>query len=211
MTKPTLYYIYDPMCSWCWGYRPTWLRLQDKLENRVEIKSMVGGLAEDSNSPMPEKMQTFLQQTWHKISAELGTTFNFDFWSLCQPKRSTYPSCRAIIFARKYHKEHAMCLAIQQAYYLHAQNPSEISTLTQIAAAIGLDVDLFAQQINSNTLKQQLADEITMARNMPIQGFPSLVLAVNDELFSIPIDYKDCATSYDKVLDILTNQLKGES
>ena len=22
--KATLYYVYDPMCSWCWGYKPTW-------------------------------------------------------------------------------------------------------------------------------------------------------------------------------------------
>ncbi|MFT6977114.1 MAG: putative protein-disulfide isomerase, partial [Shewanella psychromarinicola] len=24
MPNTTLYYVHDPMCSWCWGYRPTW-------------------------------------------------------------------------------------------------------------------------------------------------------------------------------------------
>jgi putative protein-disulfide isomerase len=202
--KPILYYIYDPMCSWCWGYRPTWFLLQKKLELVVKINTMVGGLAEDSNVLMPKDMQSFLQNTWHKISTELGTEFNFDFWSTCQPKRSTYPSCRAVIIARKFQKEQDMCLAIQEAYYLHAQNPSEVATLTKIAASIGLDADLFAQQINSDELHQQLLDEISTVRSMPIQGFPSLVLEVDGKLFPIRIDYNNWQTSYDIILDTLS-------
>lgn len=199
----TLYYIYDPMCSWCWGYSPTWLLLQKKLESLVQINTLVGGLAEDSNVPMPEDMQNFLQQTWHKISAELGTQFNFDFWSQCQPKRSTYPSCRAVLIARQYQKEQAMCLAIQEAYYLHAQNPSEVSTLINIAASIGLDSDLFAREINSEKLKQQLVSEITKVRTMPVQGFPSLVLSVGGELFPVRVDYKNWQANFDIILAIL--------
>ena len=203
MTKPILYYIYDPMCSWCWGYRPTWTSLQKKLESVVEIQPMVGGLAEDTDAPMPEKMQHFLQQTWHKISEELGTEFNFDFWSQCKPKRSTYPSCRAIIIARQFQKEQAMCLAIQEAYYLHAKNPSDIDTLARVAASIGIDQDLFVQQINSDKIIKVLNDEITSVRTMPMQGFPSLVLSVDGELVPIRIDYKNWQTSYDIILTVL--------
>lgn len=188
------------MCSWCWGYRPTWLLLQKKLESIVQINTRVGGLAEDSNVTMPKDMQGFLQQTWRKISAELGTQFNFDFWSQCQPKRSTYPSCRAVIIARKYQKEQAMCFAIQEAYYLQAKNPSEVNTLTEIADSIGLDADLFAQQITSDELNQQLDNEIKEVRSMPIQGFPSLVLAIDEELFPIRLDYKNWQTSYEMIL-----------
>lgn len=205
MTKPILYYVYDPMCSWCWGYRPTWLMLQEKLAPFVEIKTLVGGLAEDSDIIMPEQMQNFLQQTWHKISKELGTQFNFDFWSKCQPKRSTYPSCRAVLLARQNQKEQAMCLAIQEAYYLRAQNPSDVETLITLASSIGLDSDLFAQQINSVELKQKLVDEITSVRAMGVQGFPSLVLKVGGELLPIRVDYKNWQTSYDLILKALAN------
>ena len=204
--SPILYYVYDPMCSWCWGYRPTWTSLKNKLEPVVQVKMLVGGLAEDSDVPMATEMQSFLQQTWHKISAELGTQFNFDFWSKCQPKRSTYPACRAVMIARNYQQESAMCLAIQEAYYLHAQNPSEESTLIKLAESIGLNGSLFAQQINSDEINQQLSEEIKIVRSLPIQGFPSLVLAVNGELFPIRLDYKNWQTSYDKIVDILGNK-----
>jgi putative protein-disulfide isomerase len=201
--KAILYYVYDPMCSWCWGYRPTWLTLQKNLEPIVEVNTLLGGLAEDSDAPMPEQMQNFLQQTWHKISVELGTQFNFDFWSQCQPKRSTYPSCRAAIIARHYQKESAMCLAIQEAYYLHVQNPSEIATLKNIAISIGLDGDLFDQQITSDKVNKELVSEIIKVRSMPVQGFPSLVLSVAGALLPIRVDYKNWRTSYDIILKAL--------
>ena len=42
-----LYYVHDPMCSWCWGFRPTWLALQDQLPEGVRVQRLLGGLAPD--------------------------------------------------------------------------------------------------------------------------------------------------------------------
>lgn len=58
--QPILYYVYDPMCSWCWGYAPTWHKLKAALEGSgVMVKYQLGGLAADSNEPMPLEMQDF--------------------------------------------------------------------------------------------------------------------------------------------------------
>lgn len=207
MIKPTLMYIYDPMCSWCWGYRSTWQVLQEKLSSVVEVKYLVGGLAPDSEDPMPEKMQQFLQQTWHNIAEQLGCEFNFDFWTLCQPRRSTYPACRAVIAARDYGLEQAMYLAIQQGYYLQAKNPSNNSTLIAIAASIGLDANTqssskltFEQALKSEKVNQQLLTEIALVRELPSNGFPSLVLAINNQYIPIELDYKRWQTSYDCIM-----------
>ena len=86
--KTKLFYVYDPMCSWCWGYAPTWQRLKSELASHVEVVYALGGLAPDSDDAMPQAMQKFLQQTWQKISQQLGTEFNFDFWQQCQPRFS---------------------------------------------------------------------------------------------------------------------------
>ena len=201
MIKPTLMYIYDPMCSWCWGYRTTWQVLQEKLSSKVEIKYLVGGLATDSDEPMPETMQHFLQQTWHNIAEQLGCEFNFDFWRKCQPRRSTYPACRAVIAAREHGLEQAMYLAIQQGYYLQAKNPSDNSTLTVIASSIGLDANAFGQALKSEKVNQQLLTEIAYVRQLPINGFPSLVLAINNQFIAIELDYKRWKTSYDSIME----------
>lgn len=197
--KATLVYIYDPMCSWCWGYAPIWLKLKNSLPPHVDIMYGLGGLAPDSNEPMPAEMQKFLQQTWKNIAQQLGTQFNFDFWQQCQPRRSTYPACRAMIIARASGKEQEMLSAIQQAYYLQAKNPSDIDTLQTLAISIGLDGDDFLQQINSQCIDGMLKAEITKMRQLPINGFPSLVLIKDNHFIPIPVDYKNWRNTFELI------------
>lgn len=202
MRKTILYYVYDPMCSWCWGYQPTWAKLQHQLacfNGTLSVELKVGGLAPDCDAPMPAEMQQFLQQTWHKIHQQLGTQFNHDFWSQCQPRRSTYPSCRAALVARSSGLEAQMITAIQQAYYLQAKNPSDIEVLSALAVSIGMDKNYFEQQMQSEEVEQQLIAEITQARLLPIQGFPSLVLLHNQQFYPIKLDYQHCETSLEQI------------
>ena len=190
--KTILYYVHDPMCSWCWGFRPTWLKVQKALPENVSVVSLLGGLAADTSQPMPDEMQQKISAIWRTIQQQIpATTFNFDFWIQNTPKRSTYPACRAIIAARQQNPslEQAMILAIQQAYYLKAMNPSESKILVQLADKLGLDTDLFARDLVSEQTQQILLDEIHMAKSLGVQGFPSLVLANKGDYSMTNIDY----------------------
>ncbi|WP_372863796.1 DsbA family protein [Pseudoalteromonas sp.] len=191
MSVNKLIYVHDPMCSWCWGYKPTWQKLEAALVNILPIEYRVGGLAADSDQPMSADMQLQLQGIWQNISNQLGTEFNFNFWRECQPRRSTYPSCRAALIARGFNKEPQMIAAIQQAYYLQAQNPSDEDVLIKLSEKIGLDASLFAQHLHSNELKRRFDDELNYVRSLPIQGFPSLVLIKNNRAYPIAINYTD--------------------
>jgi putative protein-disulfide isomerase len=148
---------------------------------------------------MPQDMQVFLQQTWQRISVQLGTQFNFDFWTECQPKRATYPACRAILLARDAGLEAEFYLAVQQAYYLEAKNPSDDTTLVDIASKLAMDREAFAKALNSDLTKSRLQQEISQTRRLPIQGFPSLVLALNGDLILIELDYKNAPTSFNQI------------
>ena len=93
-----------------------------------------------------------------------------------------------------------MYLAIQQGYYLQAKNPSDNSTLTVMASSIGLDANAFEQALKSEKVNQQLLTEIAYVRQLPINGFPSLVLAINNQFIAIELDYKRWQTSYDSIM-----------
>ena len=194
MNSTTLHYIHDPMCSWCWGFHNTWQQVQLQLKDQLSIQYVLGGLAPDSGEIMSDDMRHYIQKNWQKIEKTIpGTQFNYDFWKNCSPKRSTYPACRAVIAAKNQAEkfEKIMINTIQQAYYLQAQNPSETSTLINLAASIGLDKQQFTQDLNSNTTQLQLEQDITLAKSLSASGFPSLVLAKNGINQSIQIDYNN--------------------
>ena len=207
MEKPVLYHVYDPMCSWCWGYRDTWLKLSEALSSvDIEIRYQLGGLAPDSDVPMPIEMQQTLQGIWRNINAKLGTQFNFDFWTTCQPQRSTYPACRACLIARSENKEKEMLFAIQQGYYLQAQNPSLIDTLGNLAAEIGFDKKWFEQQLEDDLINQQFMQELNQTHQLPVQGFPSLVLSIKGQKEPIRIDYLDWQKTFDQITNLIVSK-----
>jgi len=199
-----LIYVHDPMCSWCYGFSKTYRQLIENLPDDIEVIRLLGGLAPDTEEIMPESTRQMVQQNWVRISQVIpGVEFNYDFWTKCQPRRATYPACRAVIAAREQGDEYdvAMTHKIQQAYYQQARNPSENETLTDLAGETGLDQDRFAEQLMDESTQQQLLDEIATARSIGISGFPSLVLQKDDRLESVLVNYNDVDAMLRQILD----------
>jgi putative protein-disulfide isomerase len=202
----TLYYIHDPMCSWCWGFSASLRTLEEALPANIQMTRVLGGLAEDSEAAMPEAMKQGLMQTWKQIETAIpGTQFNHNFWTNNKPRRSTWPSCRAVIAAREQGSalEALMIHAIQDAYYLQAKNPSDTDVLTDIARQIGCDAHLFAEQIHSEKTRNDLISEMRFSRELGAQGFPSLRLKTSqDQLFEVPVNYNNPSVMLEQIEQI---------
>jgi putative protein-disulfide isomerase len=197
------------MCSWCWAFKAVYTEIRHALADKVMLIELLGGLAPDTDLPMPVDMQQYLQQTWRTIQQRVpATRFNFDFWTKCKPLRSTYPACRAVIAAR-YQGEHyadLMTQRIQTAYYTEARNPSEHEVLVQLATEIDLDASLFRDAITAQATQQQLLDEIAQCRGFNIGSFPSLLLDVGGSHWRIPVDYNDAKPVLDMIAQMLVSQ-----
>jgi len=203
----TLYYVHDPMCSWCWGFSRVWQQTQRDLPDQIRVIRLLGGLAPDTDAPMSRHMQENLAATWRHIAAHIpGVEFNFDFWTRCAPRRSTYPACRAVIAARRQGDEYdsAMTRAIQHAYYLQARNPSDETTLIALAGELGLDTGAFRLVLRATETHAELLQEIALARRMGADSFPSLVLKVAGEFSHIPIDYNSSQAMLDYIAGLLS-------
>ncbi|MEO1917380.1 MAG: DsbA family protein [Candidatus Thioglobus sp.] len=194
MNSTTLFYIHDPMCSWCWGFSHTWNKVKNSLPSEINVQYILGGLAPDSSEVMPNEMREYIQMNWHKIEQKIpGVSFNYTFWDSCTPKRSTYPACRAVIAVKNQNSEleQTMVKLIQQAYYLDAKNPSEDDVLISLAKTLDLDIKQFTQDLNSEPTQQLLSNDIALMQSMGVSSFPSLVLQTTNGIKSITIDYNN--------------------
>lgn len=174
-----LLYIADPMCSWCYGFAGELAKLEFAFGGRLELRYVMGGLAPDTDEPMPEATRQMVQQAWRDVAARTGAEFNHEFWARCAPRRSTYPACRAVIAAGLQRDEArpAMFAALQRAYYREAKNPSEVATLIDVAGSLdpALDLEQFGRDLGSGAVEEALRAEIAEARRCAVTGFPSLV------------------------------------
>lgn len=201
----TLYYVHDPMCSWCYAFKPTLAELRKKLNSNIKIINVVGGLAKHSNEVMPKDVQEKIENIWYEIKRVVGTKFNHDFWKKCIPRRSTYLACQATILARYENKEDEMIEAIQNAYYLNAQNPSDASTLIMLAKQIGMDEKKFEEDLKSDKIEEDLQYELNFRRSLNVKNFPSLILKYKKELYPINIKYNDYKSMLEQINDMVEN------
>ncbi len=202
----TLHYVLDPMCSWCWAFRPHWRRVVAWLPEGVAVRYVMGGLAPDSDQPMSPAMQRHLQSVWRLIAERTGAQFNFEFWTRCQPRRSTYPACRAVVAAalQRDSAEAAMIEAIQDAYYMQARNPSDRDTLLELAAEIGLDPEHFARDLDADAVAERLQADFATRDRFGVQGFPSLILAPNGATgYAVAWGYSEAPDVIDRLTRVL--------
>ena len=203
---PILYYVHDPMCSWCWGFEAMRLQLFDRLPQDLHIIRLLGGLAADTQQPMADEMRAYIQYAWREIEQKIPAKhFNFDFWSLCQPRRATWPACRAVIAARRQGNQYdeKMTTAIQTAYYRQARNPSDDDTLIELAGELGLNATDFTAALNSGEVQRELLSEIELTSQLAARSFPSLLLKMENSACTIPINY----TQSDTMLQLITRIL----
>ncbi len=194
------------MCSWCYAFKPVLEQLRPQLPEELEFISLLGGLASDTDSPMPAEMRQQLHATWQRIEQKVpGIQFNFDFWNDWQqtyPRRATYPACRAVIAAHSFdqkndknydnndHKyETLMINAIQKAYYQQALNPSDNSVLIKLAGSIGLNEQLFHSELQAEQTQHELEKQIAQCRQMNVHSYPSLILKIDQSFWPVSINY----------------------
>ena len=191
------------MCSWCWAFRLSLNTLIEELPKEINIIRLLGGLAPDSDLPMPENTREYVLQNWRAIEKQVPETkFNYDFWEKCKPRRSTYPACRAVIAARKQKDvfDTAMTLAIQEAYYLEARNPSDYETLINLAEEIGADKNKFSKDVRSTETDKILEEEIKQSKSLDLKSLPSLLFIDGERKIRIEPDYLDAQVMLDQIV-----------
>ncbi|MCA1791705.1 MAG: DsbA family protein [Thioalkalivibrio sp.] len=173
---------------------PVLEQLRRRLPETVEFQRLLGGLAPDTDEPMPEDLREMVQGSWRRILQHVpGTELNFAFWTHCVPRRATYAACRAVIAARQQGAafEAPMNTAIQRAYYTQARNPSDAQTLIELADEVGLDTAAFRKALGSEAVNRELEEEIRQAREMDVESFPALVYQDQNGIRPILVDYTD--------------------
>ena len=201
----TLYHVHDPMCSWCYAFKPTLDELRKNLDSNIKIQQVVGGLAKHSDEIMPKDMQEKIENIWYEIEENTGAKFNHDFWKKCAPRRSTYLACQATMLARYENKENEMIEAIQEAYYQKAMNPSDATTLISLAKQIGMDEKKFEEDLKSQKIEDDLQNELNFRRSLHVKTFPSLILEYKKELYPINIKYNDYKSMLDQINNMVEN------
>ena len=186
---PTLIYIADPMCSWCYGFGPELSALLESLPG-LQIEVVVGGLRAFNTIVMNDAMRDDLMIHWEKVHELSGLNMLDNAINQTDFIYDTEPACRAVVTARTLSADAALPVfhAIQQAFYAEGRDITRGDILAEVACAalkearIEQTPDNFLTLWSSAQMRQATLDDFNLVKNWKIDGFPMLILDRNGQL-----------------------------
>lgn len=193
---PTLLYIADPMCSWCYGFGPELAALLDGLPG-LKLEIVVGGLRAYNTEIMHDAMKTELMHHWKKVHDISGLPF-LDT-AIEQPGfvYDTEPACRAVVAVRTLSPVAALpaFAAIQHAFYGEGRDVTRGKTLAELCCPVlretgtAITAEAFLSLWSSEKIVLATQSDFVQCKNWKIDGFPALVLERNGQLDMVTAGY----------------------
>lgn len=186
IVKPTLIYVGDPMCSWCYGLAPHLDKVLEEYTNRIDFHIIMGGLR-PYNKQVIADMKSFLESHWRKVEAASGQSFNTDILSDTTITYDTEPPCRAVVIVRNMDAKQAYLFykKVQRAFYFENKNLHIGESYHSILEDLALDIEEFSRHFQSDHYKSLVREDFVAAAEMGIRGYPTLILQKADRLHMI--------------------------
>jgi putative protein-disulfide isomerase len=175
--QPTIIYIGDPMCSWCYGFAPELSKTIDHFDNKANLRLVMGGLR-PYNDEHIDTMKDFLTDHWKHVHEASGQYFDYGILDDPDFIYDTEPPSRAVLVVRHMKPEVEMNFFkdVQEMFYAKNQHTDRAENYYPLLDKYELDRAVFVKSFNSDEMKSLIKQDFSSASEMNIRGFPSMVL-----------------------------------
>ncbi len=172
-----LWYVADPMCSWCWGFAPVIEAIRKDYCNSLKVELVLGGLRPGTKQPIASTQRKEILHHWKAVKSATGQTFCFDG---AMPEGFIYdtePACRGVVALSLINTEIVFPFfkLIQSSFYVEQKDVTKPEILVQLAAEKGIDSELFLRVFESDEAKKQTSIHFEKVHNWGVHGFPTVI------------------------------------
>lgn len=174
-----LLYFVDPMCSWCWGFAPSVLRLADRFQVEAPLSVILGGLWPGNEKPLDQATKDTISKHWRDVAEASGQPFDHTFFSRPHFVYDTEPACRAVVTARSFQAARAlpMVMRLHEAFYAENQDITDPNVLAALGAeVVNVEAEVFRESFESETVQDETDGDFQLARELGVKGFPTLIV-----------------------------------
>ncbi|MEL6442647.1 MAG: DsbA family protein [Bacteroidota bacterium] len=200
MSRPTLLYVYDALCGWCYGFGPVMQRVAETYADTFDFEVLSGGMVRgDRIGPIGE-VAGYISHAYKQVEERSGVTFGDAFLNGTMAEGTalftSIPPSRALTAFKATQpadadgtEQVAFAHALQRAVYYDGLPPAEPSTYAQVATDFGLDGDDFAAKLDDPEVAAQTEAEFALASRLGVQGFPNVFVTTGGQLFRVAPGY----------------------
>lgn len=182
----TLVYVYDPLCGWCYGFKPVMRKLAERFKDQLRIRVVPGGLSIDENAQPISEGHGYISDSLELIKIKTGAAFGKPFVKLVEEGNYIYdslPGCKAQNTINQLAPDQSLAYAeaLQSAFFMEGKNLNHPETFLTILANFPVDPSEFEAVYTSDEIEKITRDQFTWVRNNSAEAFPSLLLEIGSE------------------------------
>ena len=177
MNEKILWYIADPMCSWCWGFAPIIKEIRLNYSKDLKIELVMGGLR-SGKLAMASGQRAEILNHWKAVNERTAQPFSFEG---AMPEGFIYdtePSCRGVVAMSLINPSLVFSLleSMQFSFYVEQKDVTNPKILAQLADKIGVDMDLYLQVFESEEAKNEVSIHFEKVRQWGVNSFPTVAV-----------------------------------
>ena len=178
MTAPTLHYVHDPLCGWCYAVTPM---IDAVVQAGFDVVLHGGGLWDPATALAPEK-RAYIRQNDARIAELTGLAFGAAYLDGLLADAATVfwssPTIAAVLAAGTMEKgaDLRTMHAIQRAHYVDGRRVVETPVLVEVARSVGLAEDAFLHTFQGAPVDEHIAQTRRWMQQLGLRGFPGIIL-----------------------------------
>ena len=198
--KPRLIYVYDALCGWCFGFSPVMTRLAKKVEGRVELEVVSGGLRTGADVGPINEVAPYIKTAYKEVEKTCGVKFGDAFVNGTLAKGTlilnSLPPAIAMVIVREQNPKLALPFAAQlhKAIYQDGMGTEDPKAYLPYLKAVGASDKDFLKKMADPNYKLRAEADFKRARSLGADGFPTLILEKNGKRTIITQGYSAYAT-----------------
>ena len=210
--KKTLYYCYDAYCGWCYGFSPVLKKIAETFKDSLDIEVLSGGMIIGEQVMPIDKIAPYIKSAYKRVEELSGIKFGEDYlWHINNPEQSDWqmnsekPAIALCIF-KEYYPQRQVEFAsdLQFALNYEGRDLDDNEAYRHLLEKYSIQPEVFYEKLQSDEYKEQAYYEFALCKQLEVNGFPALLLQLNDSKFYLLARgftaYEDVKERIEKVL-----------
>lgn len=191
-----LYYVYDALCGWCYGFSPV-IQQYAKDYPEVPITVVSGGMITGERIGPIGEVAGYISQAYKHVEDRCGVVFGQDFLEGTLREGTTVftsvPPAIALAAFRSLRPDQQLAFAgdLQKAIYFDGVDPSDYRAYAERAIKYGVDPGEFVASCNRPEIRQAAEADFALARRWGVTGFPTVIQEKEGQLTVVARGYVD--------------------
>jgi putative protein-disulfide isomerase len=152
----------------------------------------------DTTQPMDDALRNYVLGQWQNVHKTSGQPFDFRFTMPADFIYNTSLVCLSIkAFNKQLQEQNLEYLhALQHAFYTENKDLTNKEILIEIARNFAIEATLFADDISSKEVADELESDFMLCQQLAVQSYPTLMTEKDDSYSMLASGY----TSYEELV-----------